>query len=108
MDWFSAHLGTAVEIPALGSVGLSLVGGRLLAMEEGPVAQLLYEDLHGRKLTLGLAIQRIEERPTIRMASLDGLSAGYWQEGELGVAVVSETPQDQLMTIAAAVEAQIP
>ncbi|HET8728783.1 MAG TPA: anti-sigma factor [Alphaproteobacteria bacterium] len=99
--WFSEHLGEPVEIPALGPVGLQLVGGRLLGTEEGPVAQLLYEDASGRRLTLCLSAQEVESGPEIHLVEVDGLTAGYWQEDEIAYALVAETPSEQLLEIAA-------
>src|SRR5690348_3304271 len=50
--WLSKRLGTQLRVPHLASVGYSLVGGRLLPGERGPVAQFMYQDASGKRLTL--------------------------------------------------------
>lgn len=106
--WFSRHLGEPVEIPSLRAIGLRLIGGRLLAGDDGPVAQLLYEDGAGHRLTLCLSSDPVEVGAEFRLAEVEGLTAGYWQEGEIIYAVVAETSDDQLAAIAAELGAQEP
>lgn len=104
--WFSRHLNEPVEIPSLRAVGLRLIGGRLLAGDEGPVAQLLYEDGAGHRLTLCLSSEPVEIGAEFRLAEVEGLTAGYWQEGEIIYAVVAKTSDDQLAAIATELGAQ--
>jgi anti-sigma factor RsiW len=98
--WFSSRLGEAVEIPSLRTLGLQLVGGRLLAGDDGPVAQLIYEDPDGGRLTLGLSAAAGDSGPEVEVVMLEGLTAGYWHEGDLTYALVGETSQQQLVAIA--------
>jgi anti-sigma factor RsiW len=99
--WFSHHLGEPVEIPSLHAVGLRLVGGRLLAAESGPVAQLIYEDRSGHRLTLCLTSSTpAAVGGDFQTVELDGLTAGYWQDGELTYAVVAATSEQELAAIA--------
>jgi len=98
--WFSRHLDEPVEIPSLRAIGLKLIGGRMLAGDDGPVAQLLYEDGAGHRLTLCLSSEPVEVGAEFRLAEVEGLTAGYWQEGEIVYAVVAETSDDQLAAIA--------
>ena len=106
--WFTGHLGEAVEIPSLHAIGLRLVGGRLLTGEDGPVAQLIYEDRGGRRLTLALSSEPTDAGPEIQIVEVSGLTAGYWQDGELAYAVVAETSEQQLVAIASEIGAQEP
>jgi anti-sigma factor RsiW len=98
--WFSERLGEPVEIPSLQAIGLRLIGGRLLAGDQGPLAQLIYEDATGYRLTVCLSAEPSDVGPELEMFEVDGLTAGYWQEGELVYAVVAETSEDQLAAIA--------
>jgi anti-sigma factor RsiW len=100
VTWFSYHLGEQVEIPSLHAVGLRLVGGRLLTAEDGPVAQLIYEDRSGHRLTLCLSSMPAEVGGDFQIVELDGLTAGYWQDGELTFAVVAATSERELAAIA--------
>jgi anti-sigma factor RsiW len=98
--WFSRHLGEPVAIPSLRAVGLRLVGGRLLTGDDGPVAQLIYEDGEGRRLTLCLSSEPADRGLEVELVEVDGLTAGYWQDGDLSYALVAETPDLQLIAIA--------
>ena len=106
-DWnelvtsLSVHLGEPVSLPNLAPIGLVLVGGRLLGTEQGPLAQLLYEDGSGRRLTLCMASQDSRAGTEVHLVEVDGLNAGYWQSGDLTYAVVAETPPEQLLAIVA-------
>jgi anti-sigma factor RsiW len=106
--WFSSRLGEAVEIPSLRALGLQLVGGRLLAGDDGPVVQLIYEDADGRRLTLGLSAAPGNSGPEVEVVTLEGLTAGYWHEGDLTYALVGETSRQQLMAIATTLGADEP
>lgn len=107
-SWFSYHLAAPVEIPSLRALGLYLVGGRLLSGDDGPVAQLIYEDRDGRRLTLGLSSVPVDAGDEVRLVEVGGLLAGYWQKGELTYALVAETSDQQLVTIAAELGAEEP
>lgn len=98
--WFSSQLGKPVRIPSLDVVGLRLVGGRLLSAEDGPVAQLIYEDKAGRRLTLCLSSEPNEVGPEVQIAEIEGLTAGFWQVDDLTYALVAETTEAQLSAIA--------
>jgi anti-sigma factor RsiW len=106
--WFSRHLGEPVEIPSLRALGLRLIGGRLLTGDEGPVAQLIYEDNAGRRLTLCLSSEPAVGGLEIELVEVDGLTAGYWQDGELSYALVAQTPDLQLLAIASELGAEAP
>jgi len=98
--WFSDHLGEPVHIPDLRDIGLRFVGGRLLATDRGPMAQMLYEDNRSRRLTLYLSPEEDEAVAEVQVVRLDGFSAGYWKGDSLVYTVVAETPSDQLLVIA--------
>jgi len=52
VTWLSKRMGAAMKAPHLQSLGYALEGGRLLPGERGPVAQFMYRDEAGRRLTL--------------------------------------------------------
>ena len=106
--WFSRHLGVPIEIPSLGALGLRLVGGRLLSGDRGPVAQLIYEDAAKRRLSLCLAAERTDVGLALKLVEVDGLNAGYWQEGDIAYALVAATPDSELVQIASELGAQEP
>lgn len=106
--WFSSRLGEMVEIPSLRGMGLRLVGGRLLAGDQGPVAQLIYEDASGYRVTLCLSSEQSDSGPELEVVTLHGLTAGYWHEGDLTYALVAKATEQQLVTIATELGADQP
>jgi anti-sigma factor RsiW len=106
--WFSSRLGKVVEIPSLRPAGLRLVGGRLLAGDDGPVAQLIYEHEDGHRLTLGVSAEPAESGPEIEVVTFEGLTAGYWLEGDITYALVGTTSAQELVAIATQIGADQP
>jgi anti-sigma factor RsiW len=106
--WFSSRLGELVEIPSLSALGLRLIGGRLLAGDDGPVAQLIYEGQNDYRLTLGLSAEHIDTGPEVEVVTFEGLRAGYWHEGELTYALVGPETEQELLAIAAQLGAEQP
>ena len=106
--WFSRHLGEDIEIPSLRAIGLRLVGGRLLPGEDAPIAQLIYEDSARRRLTLCLSAEPTDAGPSIELVEVEGLTAGYWDGGEVSYALVAHTPVLQLVAIASELGADQP
>lgn len=101
--WFERHLGTEVEIPDLSSLALRLVGGRLLASAEGPMAQLLYEDRQGNRLTLYLTAEETDVGNEVEVVKVAGFAAGFWQDGEITYTIVADMEADALLALAAEV-----
>lgn len=106
--WFSSRLGELVEIPSLRGMGLQLVGGRLLAGDQGPVAQLIYEDASGYRVSLCLSSAPSQGGPELEVVTVEGLTAGYWHEGDLTYALVAKASEQQLVTIATELGADQP
>ena len=106
--WFSRQLGAPIEIPSLRAIGLRLVGGRLLPGDDAPVAQLIYEDSAQRRLTLCLSAEPSAAGMQVKLVEVDGLTAGYWHDGEVGYALVAQTPDLQLVAIASELGAEEP
>lgn len=106
--WFSSRLGEPVEIPILAAMGLRLIGGRLLAAGDHPMAQLIYEDSGGNRLTLCLSSEPVEAGQEIELVEVGDLTAGYWQDGDLTYALVGTTPDAQLIAIASELGAREP
>lgn len=106
--WFSSRLGELVQIPSLNTLGLQLVGGRLLAGDDGPVAQLIYEGENGYRLTLGLSAEPVDAGSEIEVVTFEGLKAGYWHEGDLTYALVGPETDQELVAIATQLGAEQP
>jgi anti-sigma factor RsiW len=97
---FAEHLGADIDLPDLAGLGLRLMGGRLLTSPEGAMAQLLYQDRAGGRLTVYLSGAEIPGGSGINIVKMDEYAAGYWQEGGLSYSVVAEMEFEELRQIA--------
>jgi anti-sigma factor RsiW len=108
VGWLSKRLGTTLKAPKLAPLGYELVGGRLLSGPQGPVAQFMYQDGRGQRLTLYVSRQRGEPRDTaFRFSQEDRVSVFYWVDGNFGYAISGEIRKDQLLQVAEVVYKQL-
>lgn len=109
VQWLSKRLGTQLQPPVLSPLGYQLIGGRLLPGDgDGPVAQFMYEDGGGKRLTLYVAKERAGRQETaFRYTQEKELSVFYWIDGQLGYALSASLPKQELGKIADAVYAQL-
>jgi anti-sigma factor RsiW len=106
LQWASVKLGQPVGIPTLDSLGLDLVGSRLHGTAEGPIAQFIYEDENGNRLSVIVAPHPSEVPDYgFTMASFQDTRVGYWSESGLDYAVVAETSALQLEAVASEIAA---
>ena len=106
--WLSKRLGAPVRPPRLGKLGYELIGGRLLPGESGPVAQFMYQDAAGQRLTLYVSTGQSHNRDTgFRFAQEGPVSVFYWIDGKFGYALSAAAGKGQLATLAIAVHEQL-
>ncbi len=106
--WLSKRLGADLKPPHLAGQGLELVGGRLLPGATGPVAQFMYQDKRGQRLTLYVQRDAQSSRETaFRFAKEGGISVFYWLDGHFGYALSAEMGKPDLLLIATAVYRQL-
>lgn len=108
VTWLSKRLGTPVRPPRLSAQGYELIGGRLLPGNQGPVAQFMYHDGSGQRLTLYVSNELFAQRETaFRFAQEGPVSVFYWVDGRFGYALSAGIPKAELATIATAVYDQL-
>jgi len=108
VNWLSKRLGARLNAPLLVAQGYELVGGRLLPGESGAVAQFMYQDAKGRRLTLYVSRLPGRQRDTaFRFSQEDRVAVFYWIDGSLGYALSGELPKAELLEIATVVYRQI-
>lgn len=108
VGWLSKRLGAPIKAPHLGGLGYTLVGGRLLPGERGPVAQFMYQDGKGQRLTLYVRVNPDESRETaFRFAQEHGVGVFYWLDRKLGYALSGEVDKSELLRVATAVYRQL-
>ncbi len=79
-----------MRAPKLDTIGYSLVGGRLLPGDNGPVAHFMYQTEKGRRITLYVRTEAAENRETaFRYASEGNVNVFYWIDRKLGYALSS-------------------
>ena len=106
--WLSKRLGAPLKVPYLGGQGFQLVGGRLLPGERGPVAQFMYQDSKGQRLTLYVRTNADEHGETaFRYADEHGVGVFYWLDRKLGYALSGEIDKDDLLRLATVVHRQL-
>lgn len=108
VKWLSKRLGTPVTPPKLGAIGYELIGGRLLPGNTGPVAQFMYHDSSGQRLTLYVSTENTVSRDTGFRFSKEGpVNVFYWVDGQFGYALSAGIDKGELARVATAVYDQL-
>jgi len=108
VTWLSKRLGTPVSPPKLGALGFELIGGRLLPGNSGPVAQFMYHDASGQRLTLYVSTENATNRDTaFRYAREGSVNVFYWVDGKFGYALSAGIGKNELARVATAVYEQL-
>lgn len=117
--WLTRRTGAEVRPPQLQALGWTLVGGRLLPGDHGPVAQLMYERMDERaqdrppeRLTLYISRHRSPESDgaqgtAFRFAQQGDLHLFYWVDRGTGYALSAQVPRQTLAQVATAVHGQL-
>ena len=107
--WLSKRLGVKLHAPKLEEAGLSLVGGRLLPGDAGPVAHFLYQTQNGRRLTMYVRAEPSKNRETaFRYSRENNIGVFYWIDRECGYALASaDLNREELLRVATLVYKQL-
>ncbi|RZI44911.1 anti-sigma factor [Herbaspirillum sp. HC18] len=106
--WLSKRLDVPIRAPVLQTHGFSLLGGRLLPGDDGPLAQLMYESAEGERLTLLVRHAASGDGTThFRVLEQNGNSVFYWIDGDYGYALSGSIGKNRMMAIARAVDEQL-
>ena len=106
--WLSKRLGADLKVPKLTDLGYGLMGGRLLPGDRGPVAQFMYQDARGQRLTLYVRTNGADTGETaFRYAREDNVGVFYWLDHKLGYALSGDMDKQELLRIATAVYRQL-
>ena len=98
--WLSNRVGQQMVAPNLENKGFDLVGGRLLAVSEGPAAQFMYENAAGTRITL-MAVRGDNGRMAeFRFENNGETNSFYWQDQNLRYALVGDIARDDLSALA--------
>jgi anti-sigma factor RsiW len=108
VTWVSKRLGTDVRPPILTRSGFELMGGRLLPGDDGPVAQFMYHDAKGERITLCISHRKISSDTTAFKLYQDGsVNVFYWIDGDFGYAVSGAIDRKVLLELSHDVYSQL-
>jgi len=108
VKWLSKRLDIGLKVPVLTEQGFELLGGRLLPGADGPVAQFMYQDGSGKRLTLYVSRRSKAESPTaFRFAQEGRVNVFYWVDRDCGYALSGEVDKSQLARVADVVYHQL-
>lgn len=106
--WLSKRLDAAIRAPDLHAEGFSLIGGRLLPGDVGPLAQLMYESADGTRLTLMVRHATQPQSETgFKVLQQNGTSVFYWIDRDYGYALSGAIDKARLLTVARLVDTQL-
>ncbi len=106
-QWLSKRFGTALQVPDLESIGLKLVGGRLLPGPAGEAAAFyMYESASGERFTIYCAKATTPES-ALRYKSEERSAAFYWVDDKVAYVVSGPADRDRLEKVTKTVYEQV-
>lgn len=107
IKWLSRRLNYPLKIPRLDSFGYELIGGRLLAVYDGPAAQIMFENEAGNRITLFVIRSSSEQETAFRYSRERDISMFYWIDKGIGYAIIGKTDRQSLLGISHLVYEQL-
>ena len=123
--WLSKRMGVPMKPPHLQDLGYALDGGRLLPGGQGPVAQFMYHDAAGAKLTLYVS-NEVDSAGSMNRSDKPAIAAGrdsgstayrfmqqgevnvfYWIDGPFGYAISAGADRSELARVSDEVYRQL-
>ncbi|MET0029656.1 MAG: anti-sigma factor [Candidatus Thiodiazotropha sp.] len=99
VNWLSKRMGRNIVAPSLDGLDMKLLGGRLLASDDGPGALLMYENPQGQRVVIYACLSD-EKSSAFHYAQQQGVSVYYWVDNEVVYAIAGEISRDRLLPIA--------
>jgi anti-sigma factor RsiW len=105
-QWLSKRLGEDLRVPDLQSIGLKLVGGRLLPGPTGAAAFYMYESPSGERFTMYCAKADMPET-ALRYTSGEQLAAFYWIDDRVAYVISGPADRERLEKVTKAAYEQV-
>ena len=105
-QWLSKRLGAELRIPDLQSIGLKLVGGRLLPGPTGAAAFYMYEGPSGERFTIYCA-KATASQTALRYRSEQQQAAFYWVDDSVAYVVSGPADRERLEAVTKTVYEQV-
>ncbi|MEM5338873.1 anti-sigma factor family protein [Paraburkholderia azotifigens] len=108
VQYLANKLGTDVHPPMLTKNGFELAGGRVLPGDDGPVAQFMYHNAKGERVTVCISHRKASANTTAFKLYQEGpVNVFYWVDGDFGYAVSGGIDRKVMLQIAHDVYAQL-
>ena len=108
VQYLANKLSTDVHPPMLTKSGFELAGGRILPGDDGPVAQFMYHNANGERVTLCISHRKVNANTTAFKLYQEGpVNVFYWVDGDFGYAVSGGIDRKVMLQIAHDVYAQL-
>jgi anti-sigma factor RsiW len=105
-QWLSKRLGSELRVPDLQSIGLKLVGGRLLPGPTGAAAFYMYEGPSGERFTIYCAKATAPET-ALRFKTDNNFAAFYWVDDKIAYVVSGPADRDRLEKVTKSIYEQV-
>jgi len=105
-QWLSKRLGSDLRIPDLQSIGLKLIGGRLLPGPTGAAAFYMYEGPSGERFTIYCSKAGVPES-AFRFKEGERFAAFYWVDDKIAYAVSGPADRERLEAVTKSVYEQV-
>ena len=106
VQWLSKRLTVPVRAPSLSRHGYRLVGGRLLPSDDAPMAQFMYQNDAGKRLTLYVVAKGVSKRASAQQESafrferVGNVNVFQWVDERSAYALSGEIVREELLPIA--------
>ncbi len=107
VTWLTKRMGAAVRPPDLRNVGYTLIGGRLLPGDKGPVAQFMFDGPKGERLTLYVTREDAGRETAFRFGQDGPVNVFYWVDKDFGYAISAGADRQALLQVAEVVYKQL-
>ena len=106
-QWLSKRVGSELRVPELQSIGLKLVGGRLLPGPTGAAAFYMYEGTSGERFTIYCA-KAAEATTALHFKKTDeNAAAFYWVDDKVAYVVSGPADRERLETVTKSIYEQV-
>lgn len=99
--WMENRLARRVHVPDLTRAGFQLIGGRVVATQNGPAGLLMYDDTAGRRIAILMRPMIVQDQNARMAQERRGNVVGYsWADNGMGYSLVGHDGTRALHPIA--------